>query len=372
MCVCVCILSSTKTSIRGVPHTKSFAGLSIEDSMSSSLEVDERQGEHVCDSCDEHGGVSDFLAKTNAGRVGHAERKRELERNRRNLINARFVELGMELRRSEKDNADDESQDNPRVKRPRMDKEALLKEASMRLMVQHKELTSANARLKDLLAQIDAMRMEMGDLRKDKCSLRYEVQRLRSSNTNLWKIIQQSQFSKLTALLDPTKLAADIFAPITGETETLEDDMVTPKNETGVRNDQESTLAGVIESRLDSGAIQNGGFQLGLPFFEKEQAQQSVVNISGNNGGTTVNVSLRKEIQDSNGSMLFTSFGNQETTLASLFPTSLPKHHLTTIDAVQTTNADLCIPISSTVLTTQTWTQDHDLSYDNGKSEYTT
>lgn len=341
--------------------------------MGSSVEVDERQIEHVCDSSDEHGGVSDFLTQTNGGRAGHAERKRELERNRRNLINARFVELGTELRRSEKDDANDESQDNPRVKRPRMDKEALLKEASMRLMVQHKELTSANARLKDLLAQIDAMRTEMDDLRKDKCALRNEVQRLRSSNTNLWKFIQESQYSKLSALLDPTKLAADIFAPIAGETEAQEDDVLAPKNDTGVRDDEETnTLMGVNETRLDSEAMQRSGFQLGLPIFDKEQVQQSVLGISGNSGGMMVNVSLRKEVQDGNSATFFTSFGNQDSILGSLFPTCLPKHHLTTIDTAQTTNADLRIPVSSVASTTQTMIHDYDHSYENGQSDYTT
>lgn len=215
-------------------------------------ESSEEAGEG-CDGCE--GGAG--------GGGGHAERKRELERNRRNLINMRFAELGCELQRSEKDDSHDASTDRARVKRPRMDKEALLKEATMRLLVQHNELTAANARLKDLLAQIDAMRVEMRDLRKDKSLLRIELERLRTSNTNLWKVIQQCQYSKLSALLDPTKLATDVFAPATSETE-VQEAFCMPSVSARALDDAFGTIASPDGGRVQDAGISSKELQNGL------------------------------------------------------------------------------------------------------------
>lgn len=179
--------------------------------MSSSSEIAARAGLRGCDSSDEQCGESDTGGTASGARPGLAERKRQLERNRRNLINTRFLELGIELQRSENDDANANSQDARQAKKPRMDKEALLKEATMRLIVQHKELTSANARLKDLLAQIDSMRVEMNDLRKDKEYLRAELQRLHNSTKNIWKLMHELQSHTMSAMPDPLRQPGGMF-----------------------------------------------------------------------------------------------------------------------------------------------------------------
>lgn len=172
--------------------------------MSSSLDHDDGQAATRCESSDDHGADSD---SQNLGfRPDQAERKRQLERNRRNLINTRFAELSAELQRSENASGNGNLLDGHRVKRPRLDKEALLKEATTRLIVQDKELSSVTARLRDLLAQIDAMRVEMDDLRKDKSYLRSEVNRLRISNTNLWKVVHRAPSPALSTVRDNSKI----------------------------------------------------------------------------------------------------------------------------------------------------------------------
>lgn len=165
--------------------------------MSSSIDHDDKQQFDVYESSEER--VGDWDSDDNLpGRPGQAERKRELERNRRNLINTRFAELNKQLQRTERHDSDYDNDDSPKAKRPRMDKEALLKEATMRLVVQSKELSSVSARLKDLLAQIDAMRVEMADLRKDKSFLRIELDSARLNNSNLWASMNQNLLAKST------------------------------------------------------------------------------------------------------------------------------------------------------------------------------
>lgn len=254
-----------------------------------------------------------------------------------------------------------------------MDKEALLKEASMRLMVQHKELTATSARMKDLLSQVDAMHVEMGDLRKDKCALQNAVQRVRSSNSKLWQVSQQLQYSKLSALLNPTTPATDIFAPIVSETDVQDGDMIPPTSDTVVRNNEEPTVPNENETRLDGEAVRRGGFQFDLPLIRAEQVQQRVVNISGKSEPKKVNISLRKEEQDCNSTLFISSCDNQGTTPANLYPTCPRNHQLTTINAVQTTNVDVCTRAGSIPPTTQqTCIQDYDICYESGFRDFTT
>lgn len=345
--------------------------------MSSPLVLNERHVEQqqACDSSDEHGADSDCVAQTNGARLGHAERKRELERNRRNLINTRFAELGTELRRSENDGVNDESKDSARVKRPRMDKEALLKEATMRLLVQHKELTAASARLKDLLSQIDAMRTEMADLRKDKCVLRNEMQRLRSSNTNLWNIIHQSQYPKLSALLDPTKLAADIFAPTTSETEVQECMVLGSGSETGLDNTNMRWIPGAEhEAGGEDGVMTSTGFQYGLPLPpSQQQVPVSGVNQSTNMGGATMGAptAQREQLQGGSNAFLFASFDNRQPGFMNALPARLPKHHSTTLNMAHSTALGFRPPVSSLPAVSQSLPPDDEASYGSGNSEFT-
>lgn len=202
------INSTLETTLLLINRQSHPTNLGINDKrMSSSVDHEDRQRGHACDSSDEHGG-GESESHTPENRPGQAERKRQLERNRRNLINARFIELSAELQRSASASESPESREAPRMKRPRMDKEAVLKEATMRLIVQHKELSSASARLKDLGAQIDAMRAEMSDLRKDKVYLRSEVHRLRGSNAGLWKALHRT--SQAASHLPPAREPAGL------------------------------------------------------------------------------------------------------------------------------------------------------------------
>lgn len=157
-----------------------------------------------------------------------AERKRELERNRRNLVSTRFIQLEKELRFSA-----------PRVhsspclngaphtetlsvpsKGKRIDKEAVLKEATNRLAVQRRDLEAASARMASMSMEIDNLRAEKVELRSDKTYLRdeletvrKEVQRLREDNINLWQAFRRAFAFKDSFNSDVAKLPAELFVP---------------------------------------------------------------------------------------------------------------------------------------------------------------
>lgn len=123
--------------------------------------------------------------KSSGKHTGQGGHKRKLERDRRNLINTRFVELAIELQRNENGH----KEDRRFMKRPKIDKEAILKEAVMRLVVQRREISNTMARLNDLLAQIDVMRIKMEDLRNDKSLLYSDIRQLSKSNKRFWNLI---------------------------------------------------------------------------------------------------------------------------------------------------------------------------------------
>lgn len=153
-------------------------------------------------------------------RPAQAERKRELERNRRNLVNVRFSELEAELRRCAP-HVDTLSQPTKACAAPkskRIDKEAVLKEAAQRLAVQRTEIAAITERLGNMTAEIDNLRAEKVELRSEKAYLRDElqtvrgdVQRLRSDNINLWQAVKKQSSVKSMLAADVAKLPAELF-----------------------------------------------------------------------------------------------------------------------------------------------------------------
>lgn len=136
-------------------------------------------------------------SETNRHPVEHkssqAERKRELERNRRHVINVRFAELDAELRRSapradgqpvNEEDASDNSKMAP-VRGRRIDKEAVLKEAIQRLALKENDLKAVTARLEAMSTEIHNLRAEKVELREDKTYLRGELETLRAETKRL-------------------------------------------------------------------------------------------------------------------------------------------------------------------------------------------
>lgn len=287
--------------------------------MSSSLDHEDRQGAHVCDSSDEHGGESDSHALE--CRPGQAERKRQLERNRRNLINARFIELSTELQRSEDTNGNIKSRDSPRVKRPRMDKEALLKEATMRLIVQHKELTSSSARLRDLLAQIDAMRIEMDDLRTDKTYLRNEVQRLRVSNTNLWKVIHHSPSLNMSAMCSPSNGPSNRFGRVKSQARLQKSHSPASGTDTslGVTNIC-STTSNDNQPSVSKPHVQSMGLSCALPFSGFGSSQREPFEVPKSTGRVATSAPSQTPISESDPSLSLSCLDD----LGALFSNTAP------------------------------------------------
>lgn len=160
-----------------------------------------------------------------AARPCQAERKRELERNRRNLVNIRFVQLEKELRRSAPrlDSStplnDPAQSDIPLPgKGKRIDKEAVLKDAASRLAVQRRDLEVASERITSMSTEIDNLRAEKVELRSDKAYLRSEVdtvrkevQRLREDNINLWQAFRKASTLKDSLGSDIAKIPAELF-----------------------------------------------------------------------------------------------------------------------------------------------------------------
>lgn len=154
-------------------------------------------------------------------RPAQAERKRELERNRRNLVNIRFAELEAELRRSlpRVNSVGNAPRPDPApAKVKRIDKEAVLKEAAQRIAVQQKELSSLFDRISNMTTEIDNLRAEKAELRSDKAYLRSEldtsrgdVQRLRADNIKLWQVVKKQSSIKNLLAPDVAKLPAELF-----------------------------------------------------------------------------------------------------------------------------------------------------------------
>lgn len=152
-------------------------------------------------------------------RPGQAERKRELERNRRNLVNVRFSELEAELRLSAPRRGEPrKSSQDPSSKGKRIDKEAVLKEAAQRISIQRNELDAKSELIANKDAEIDNLRVEKVELRGDKAYLRKELEtvradisRLRADNIHLWQAVNKKPLIKDFLAPDVAKLPADLF-----------------------------------------------------------------------------------------------------------------------------------------------------------------
>lgn len=148
------------------------------------------------------------------GRPGPAARKRELERQRRNLVSTRFLELERVLSR----NPDADAKGHLPQGAKRIDKEAILKDAASRITTQSSELSHANQRLSFMTKEVENLRAEKVELRSDKSylhseltAIRSEVQRLRSDNISLWQAIRGSGGLKSVINSDLAKIPADIL-----------------------------------------------------------------------------------------------------------------------------------------------------------------
>lgn len=139
---------------------------------------------------------------------GAAERKRELERNRRNLVNVRFAELESQLARLPGAPA--------RVYR-RIDKEVVLKDAAVALATQQRELEHANSRLESMADEIQSLRAEKLELRRDKTYLHNElatakadVISLSNDNRTLWLALRSAGALKQALESDYSKIPIDV------------------------------------------------------------------------------------------------------------------------------------------------------------------
>lgn len=149
------------------------------------------------------------------GRPGPAARKRELERQRRNLVSTRFLELDSVLSQSaDVDLKTGVQQQSAR----RIDKEAILKDAASRITTQSSELSQAHQRLSFMTKEVENLRAEKVELRADKSylhseltAIRSEVLRLRSDNIHLWQAIRGSGGLKSVLNPDLAKIPADIL-----------------------------------------------------------------------------------------------------------------------------------------------------------------
>lgn len=116
-----------------------------------------------------------------------AERKRELERNRRNLVNTRFVELEAQLAKLP---------GAPKRVYRRIDKEVVLKDATQALASLQRDLDLANSRLQVMTSEVNTLRSEKLELRRDKAYLHNELgtsrsqgKSLSSDNMKLWQAL---------------------------------------------------------------------------------------------------------------------------------------------------------------------------------------
>lgn len=150
-----------------------------------------------------------------AGACGPAARKRELERQRRNLVSTRFAELDEAL---STDMSASCSGAKRHIPARRIDKEAILKDAATRLTALSVELKSANQRLASMNTEVENLRAEKVELRNDKAylrselvSVRSEVHRLRTDNIHLWQAIRRSGGLKSILSADVAKIPANIL-----------------------------------------------------------------------------------------------------------------------------------------------------------------
>lgn len=149
-----------------------------------------------------------------SSRPGPAARKRNLERQRRNLVSTRFLELDRVLA---DDNPDDEKRHAHQPSR-RIDKEAILKDAATRITSVSEDLVAAQKRIAAMTVEAENLRAEKVELRADKTYLhtelnivRTEVQRLRGDNIHLWQAIRRSGGLKSALSADVAKIPADIL-----------------------------------------------------------------------------------------------------------------------------------------------------------------
>lgn len=149
------------------------------------------------------------------GASGPAARKRELERQRRNLVSTRFAQLDDALSIDLSAPTSRSKQGHPAR---RIDKEAILKDAATRLTSLSTELSSANQRLASMAAEVENLRAEKVELRNDKAYLhselgnvRSEVHRLRKDNIQLWQAIRRSGGLKSILSADVAKIPANIL-----------------------------------------------------------------------------------------------------------------------------------------------------------------
>jgi hypothetical protein len=148
-------------------------------------------------------------------RPGPAARKRELERQRRNLVSTRFAELDSVLAL---DGAAPTDKAAARQPARRIDKEAILKDAATRITAQSMELSTAQQRLSFMSNEVENLRAEKVELRADKAylhseltAIRSEVQRLRADNIHLWQAIRRSGGLKSALSTDVAKIPAELL-----------------------------------------------------------------------------------------------------------------------------------------------------------------
>jgi hypothetical protein len=150
-------------------------------------------------------------------RPGPAARKRELERQRRNLVSTRFLELDRVL---SLDGAATGKDPLPQQTR-RLDKEAILKDAAARITTQASDLRTAQERLAFMSNEVENLRAEKVELRADKTylhseltAIRSEVHRLRADNILLWQSMRRSGGLKSALSTDVAKIPADILLKV--------------------------------------------------------------------------------------------------------------------------------------------------------------
>lgn len=153
--------------------------------------------------------TSDIMRGRIGGGESASERKREMERRRRDLVSQRFNELEEQLQRGNlgaewsygllSSGSVNNVEGKGKTAAKRIDKESVLKEARRKLQRQEREILELRARLKDTTAEIDVLRQEKLEMRKDKehyrfevVYLREEVTRLRADNFALWQVAKES------------------------------------------------------------------------------------------------------------------------------------------------------------------------------------
>jgi hypothetical protein len=208
-----CFVSRPNVMAEG-PHNKRGRTTSF-GRLTPGAETDEGPGAcsgYLYDAHDTFPGDDEDHAADNASSCP-ITRKRELERQRRNLVNMRFAELDRAL-------ATSSATDAPSVSHParRIDREAILKDATARIGALTAELGLSKERLASMNAEVQSLRVEKVELRADKSYLhtelsasRAEAQRLRNDNIHLWQAIRSSGGLKSVLNADVAKIPVDIL-----------------------------------------------------------------------------------------------------------------------------------------------------------------